>query len=300
MQHTLTLSAAMLLLASTVAAGQSGPIVLDLVCGDTIEIHTVDESGSDLRRLTDFASQDAWASHPYWSSDGRAIAFNVIWRGDERHRSEIYLMSRDGSHLRPLTRTPSGRSSWHATWAPDGKRVAFVSDRDGSPDIYVIDLDGTRLERLTVTSGDARNPDWSPDGRRIAFDTKRDGHEEIYILDLASRKAHAVGSTPPDKGSWTPAWSPDGRQIAFGSNRDGAYELYVMDADGSNIRRIDVLDDTARPRWSPDGRTLIFQRFAAPDLVEVWKVAVDGSEARRLVSDKHCSVRHPDWHGRQP
>lgn len=301
MQHTLTLSAATLLLGSTVAAGQSGPIVLDVACADTVEIHTVGESESDLRRLTDFASQDAWAAHPAWSPDGRAIAFNVIWHKGERHRSEIYVMSRDGSHLRPLTRTPSGRSSWNASWAPDGKQVVFVSDRDGIPDIYVMKLDGTGLERLTVTSEDgryARNPDWSPDGRRIAFDSNRDGHEDIYILDLASRQAHAAGSTPPDKASWTPAWAPDGRQIAFASNRDGADELYVMNADGSNIRRINVLA-TGRPRWSPDGRTLIFQRFANPDREEVWTAAVDGSEARRLVSDNRCSIRHPDWHGRQ-
>lgn len=299
MQHTLTLSAAMLLLGSAVTAGQSRPIVLDLACGDTVEIHTVDGSGSDLRQLTDFASQDAWASHPAWSPDGRAIAFNVIWHGDERHRSEIYVMSRDGSHLRPLTRTPSGRSSWHATWAPDGKRVAFVSNRDGSPDIYAMELDGTGLERLTVTSGDgryARNPDWSPDGRRIAFDTKRDGHGEIYILDLASRKAHAVGTTPPDRASWTPAWSPDGGEVAFASNRDGADELYVMNSDGSNIRRINVRA-TGRPRWSPDGKTLIFQRFVTPDREEVWTAGVDGSEVRRFVSDDRCSVRHADWHG---
>lgn len=301
MRHTLTLSAAMLLLGCAGSAGRSRPIVLDLACGDTAEIHTVGKSGSDLRRLTEFASQDARAVHPAWSPDGREIAFNVVWHRVEGHRSEIYVMSSDGSRLRPWTRTPNGRSSWNATWAPDGKQMAFVSDRDGIPDIYVMQLDGTGLERLTVTSGDRRhalNPAWSPDGRRIAFDSNRDGDDEIYVLDLASRQSNAVGSTPPDGGSWTPAWSPDGRQIAFASNRDGPDELYVMNADGSNMRRINARA-TGRPRWSPDGSTLIFQRFETPDREEVWTVGVDGSELRKLVSDKRCSARHANWQGRQ-
>lgn len=301
MRIALTIGSAILLLVGAVGSTQqSGPIVLDVTCGDTTEIYTVDERGSDLRRLTNLAPQHAWASHPAWSPDGHAIAFTVVWHAGNRHRSEIYIMSPGGGDLRPLTQTAGSRSSWNASWAPDGRHVAFASDRDGNHDVYIMRSDGEGVERLTVTQGNERhswNPAWSPDGRRIAFDSNRDGDDEIYILDLASRRVHAIGSTPQGKGSWTPAWSPDGRRIAFASNRDGADELYVMNADGSGVRRINVRA-TGRPRWAPHGKALIFQRFETPQREAVWTVAVDGTALTRLVGDERCSVRHPDWWGR--
>lgn len=293
----LIVTATTLLLATGVAACQSQPIVLDIMCGDTLELYTTSDSGSKPQRLTDFASQSAWAAHPYWSHNGRAIAFNVIFRDGDRHRSELYAISPNGSDLRPLTRTPNGKSSWSVAWAPDGARIAFVSDRDGPPDIYAMRIDRTGVERLTVSTGDRRhawNPDWSPDGRQIAFNANWNGNDEIYLLDVATRRVRPIGSTPPGKDSWTPAWSPDGSQIAFGSNRDGEDELYVMSTDGSNIRPTHTRA-TGRPRWSPDGKMLIFQRFATANREEVWTVNVDGSAARSFVSHNRCSVRHPDW-----
>jgi Tol biopolymer transport system component len=194
------------------ATAQSHLIVLDIMCGDTLELYTISESGSDRRRITDFGSQGAWAAHPYWSPDGGTIAFNVIWRSDGRHRSELYAISPNGSNLRPLTRTPSGKSSWSVTWAPDGQRIAFVSDRDGNADIYVMRLDDTGIKRLTTSTGDGQhawNPDWSPDGRHIAFNANWGGNDQIHLLEIStpSEEPHRVSRVGHQRGLPTEAKS---------------------------------------------------------------------------------------------
>ena len=278
-----------------------GPIVLDISCKEGTELYTVEEDGSNLKRITSFAAQQAWAAHPTWSPDGRQVLFAVIWHGGGVHRSEVFVMSLDGAAPRRITNTPDGKSSWNAAWSPGGKRIVFTSDRAGNPDLYMMKSTGGQAEALTKTEGKDRhswNPAWSPDGRFIAFESNRTGSDEIYLLEVATRKVRALTHTPEGQGSWTPAWSPDGKMIAFASDRDVKSELYVVDADGSNVRRLKV-EVPGRPKWSPNGKKLIVQREDTPQRESVWTVNVDGTELKQLVAHKECSVRHPDWKGRR-
>ena len=107
--------------------------------------------------------------------------------------------------------------------------LAFVSERDGNSEIYVMNMDGTDLLRLTNDAGRDKDPAWSPDGQRIAFASDRAGSLDIYVMN-------ADGSNPvrrTDTGSSdAPAWSPDGSKIAFASQRDGQFGIYVMSVDG--------------------------------------------------------------------
>ena len=119
-------------------------------------------------------------------------------------------------------------------------QIAFVSQRDGNAEIYVMDADGGNLRNLTNHPGGDWSPSWSPDGKRIAFVSQRDGNAEIYVMDADGGNPQNLTNNPGRDSS--PSWSPDGKRIAFHSDRDNDrdhnIEIYVMDADGQNEQRL--------------------------------------------------------------
>jgi WD40 repeat protein len=124
-------------------------------------------------------------------------------------------------------------------------KIAFVSDRDGDEEIYLMDADGGNSVNLTNHPADDRAPAWSPDGLRIAFATNRDGNDEIYVIDADGANLVNLTSHPADDGE--PTWSPDGRSIAFTS--EGG--IFAMDADGTNrLRLTDPATGLAEFPWA--------------------------------------------------
>lgn len=144
--------------------------------------------------------------------------------------------------------------------------IAFVSDRDGDEEIYVMRDDGSSITQLTNNEEIDRWPRWSPDGKRIAFQRFAGDAREIYVMDVAvngdgtvtaSNETRLTNSVGADG---LPSWSPDGSRIAFNSSRNGDMELYVMKADGSEV--IQLTDNpngrSVWPSWSPDGEKIAF------------------------------------------
>ena len=147
-----------------------------------------------------------------------------------------------GAPARPEVQSP--------VWSPDGRRIAFVSRRDGKA-LYVMNADGSGL-RIVARVRQLATPAWSPDGRRIAFQGGRDRQSvTLYVVN-----ADGSGQRTLARRGNAPAWSPDGQTIAFLS---GA-KLYVVNADGSGHRTLTRLGNgrTASLAWSPDGRKLLF------------------------------------------
>jgi len=110
-------------------------------------------------------------------------------------------MEKDGSEVRQVTNLPNmgGRSSW----SPDGTKLAFYRGPAGDHDIYVINIDGTGLKKLT-NGGDNLGPSWSPDGNWIAFTSFRDGNNEIYIVHPDG--SHETRLTNSPTSDWQPRW----------------------------------------------------------------------------------------------
>ena len=212
--------------------------------------------------------------------------------GDE----EIYVVNPDGSGLTQLTSNAANDGA--PTWSPDGKHIAFISNRDGDYEIYVMGADGSNPTQLTDAAGYEGEPAWSPDGQRLAFSSDRDGDLEIYVMSAdGSNEAPLTSNTDYDS---TPTWSPDGKRIAFSSNRAPYgldYEIYVMGADGSNPTH---LTDNARsdfePTWSPDGQRIAFASNRDGDVLayDIVVMGADGSNQTRLTTD-HGFNRVPAW-----
>ena len=186
-------------------------------------------------------------------------------------------------------------------------QIAFMSRRDGKPEIYVMDADGKNLRRLTNNRDNDWWPSWSPDGKRIVFVSERDGNREIYVMDADGGNPQNLTNQPAE--DWYPSWSPDGKRIAFMSLRDGhiidfapTYEIYVMDADGGNPQNItNDRNDDRYPSWSPDSERIVFvsQRpghFKSKFLItyEIYVMDADGGNQQRLTENRQNDF-YPSW-----
>jgi Tol biopolymer transport system component len=141
----------------------------------------------------------------------------------------------------------------------DNGLIAFVSARDGTPDIFVMRRDGTHVVNLTHDPADDHGPAFSPDGTKIAFVSDREGNADIFLMKADGTDVHRLVHLPGSDES--PSWSPNGSKIAFADNTDIGgqqvnYQLYVMNGDGSDVTRLtsdQALVNDSRPAWSPNG-----------------------------------------------
>jgi TolB protein len=209
--------------------------------------------------------QFANGTHPAWSSDGNQIAF--------QQNGQIYVVNIDGSNLRQITYEPYRAEE--PDFSPDGSKIAYCSYRaDGSPDIYVTDVNN--YDPVRLTPGDSWNcsPDWSPDGTQIVFDRwiNSSGIIEIFVMRTNGQDIKRL-TTLTRQGTVHPAWSPDGQQIAFVV----AGDLVIMSADGSNLHYLKIGLQPWSPTWSPDGQYIAFNAESPTRNQEIFIVQTDGS-----------------------
>ena len=184
-------------------------------------------------------------------------------------------------------------------------QIAFVSNRDGNSEIYVMDEHGKSLRNLTNNPDTDRDPAWSPDGREVVFSSFRHGDighgkSAIYVMRADGKNVRRLTNNP--NGAGQPTWSSDNHQIAFSSYRyyagDSGPQIYIMQADGTDLRKLTIhsaLD--YHPAWSPDGRSIAFQsdrnRLVWLD-DDIYLMDANGKNIRNLT--KHPGRdRHPTW-----
>jgi Tol biopolymer transport system component len=180
------------------------------------------------------------------------------------------------------------RQSEAPAWSPDGWKIAFDSNREGTFAIYVMNSDGNDQRRLTPAGPRlAGYPAWSPDGQKIAFENYSPGAIEICTIDADGGPVECL-TEKSESASGFPAWSRDGRKIAFQSNRDGPAhhdQIYVMEADGGMQVRLLTSDyDDQHPAWSPDGGKLTFDRTEGGES-DVFVMDAHGQGLARLTHD---------------
>lgn len=198
----------------------------------------------------------------------------------------------DASKISLTRLTNDHANDLYPSWSPDGRRIAFSSDKAGAKDIYVINADGSGLTRLTRDSSWNEHPMWSPDGKRIAFRSDRSGNWDIYVMNTdGSRQARLTTSASEED---NPAWSPDGKSIAFDSSTPGNTEIYAMRADGTKQERLTYNKaEDWRPAWSPDGHYIAFTSDR-DELTRIWVMNSDGTKEIAL-SDGESDDEDPTW-----
>jgi TolB protein len=203
----------------------------------------------------------------------------------------VALMSVDGSGFRRLT--PGDQPAV----SPDGTMIAFTRTTAKGTGIFVMDIDGGAVGRLTFNRGGIDDsPSWSPDAR-IAF--TRSGPSvvgrDIWIVDLQGRTQKLTGAPSDD---YSPDWSPDGLTIAFVRNLGGpidvvdtAPQLWLTDADGSHPRRLTTGHRFAdAPAWSPDGALIAFHADGT-----IFTIAAAGGPIARVPTGRAVGAAFPTW-----
>lgn len=272
------------------------------------EIYTVNEDGTDLKRLTSNKNDDL---KPQWSPDGKRIMY-LSKKGKE---FTIRVMNDDGSGQVEIARNCV--IDYPPLWSPDGVKILFVAKSKNKNIICTVDADGSNLTRLSEIDTEGSYSSWSPDGRKILYLEKYRKENYIYLMNPDGTERLKI--TKEDGTYKAPTWSPDGSKIAYLSTRKtllGTYnQLIVMNKDGSNIlelanasKKVEDIDYNDNFNWSPDGTMIAFTKVAEVEgkvsekgsvtftyTYGAYLVAVDGNDYDRLLAKTGTEPMLPDW-----
>jgi TolB protein len=170
-------------------------------------------------------------------------------------------------------------------------RIAFTSNRDGNPEIYVVNRDGSGLRRLTSHPENDVTPTWSPTGQQIAFTSNRGGNPNIWIMNAdGSQPRRITAESHADRATWSPA---PFNEIAYTARSGGGFDIKVYDFASNSSRTItDGIGSSEQPAFAPNGRHLAFTSTRAGK-EQIFTIARDGRDLRQIT--RTGNNRYPNW-----
>ncbi|HEY8459193.1 MAG TPA: protein kinase [Blastocatellia bacterium] len=199
-----------------------------------------------------------------------------IWRLDLRSASR-----RQGRRLgvAPVKFINFKREDHSPQISPDGRKVAFISDRSGRNEIWICDNDGNNPRQVTRMAGaNTGTPRWAPDSKRLVFDSRPDGAADIFVINVDSGQIRRLTSDPAE--DVAPSWSHDGRWIYFCSNRSGRRQIWKLPAEGGQALQI-TRNGGFEAFEAPDGKSVYYSKEHR-GIDGLWEVPADGGEERQV------------------
>lgn len=257
--------------------------------GDTVEnrqvkeIYYGDYDGANQRRVTVSRRLNL---NPSWSPDARSLAYTTFRPNPDIFVSLIY----QGVLQNP---TKGVGTNYLPVFSPDGKQIAFMSGRDGNPEIYAMNVDGSNLRRLTNNSAGESSPTWSPSGSQIAFTSDRTGKAQIYVMNSADGsgvRRLTVNESEADRPTWSP---PPFNEIAYAAST-GRYDIKVLEVSTGQSRQLTFGEGSNEgPAWAPGGRHLAFTSTRAGGRTQVFTIGRDGRGLRQITREGNNQT--PAW-----
>jgi TolB protein len=259
------------------------------------------EGGGNLAQVS-FATEGG----DYAPDVDRTGSFLVFASTQHRPTFDIYRKTVDGRTVTQLTTDPS--DDLMPSISPDGKQVAFSSNRNGNWDVYVMSVNGGAPSQITSDADDEVQPTWAPDGKRIAFSRKngRTGTWEIWIVDSSSPGLRTFVCE-----GFLPRWSPNAERDTLlfqrarqrGTRLYGVWTIDIVQGEGMNPTEVVSAKNAAilQPSWSPDGTKIVFTTVVNPvgnadwpDQSDIWVVSADGTGRIGLTNSRFRNMQ-PAW-----
>jgi TolB protein len=257
---------------------------------DVQEIYIVDYDGANPRRITTSTTLNV---APAWSPDGQAIAYTT-WAASKAgsfgtYQDLVVSWIYKGKRETPSNGNPE-KQNYLPAWSPDGSKLAFTSNRDGNPEIYVMNRDGGGLRRMTNSPAIDVSPTWSPTGNQLAWVSDRTGNPKIYVMNADGTGQRLLISDFSDRPTWT---SGVFNEIAYAARTGPGYDIKIYSFDtGQTTKITDGIGSNESPAFSPNGRHIAFTSTRSGKS-EIFTIARDGNDLRQIT--REGNNKFPNW-----
>lgn len=242
----------------------------------------INSDGTEWKQLT--SSEQPRVRRSSVSPIGKKIAFL------SRYRIHV----RDWDKQNDVDITPVPREHFLPSWSPDGKEIAFTTDRNNDAEIYVMNIDGSNSRNLTWSpmSSDM-SPSWSPDGKEITFISNRNGKKfELFKMDTNGFNQKMIISLDGDIRE--PAWGINNK-IAFALEKGGVSNLYMVDPDGKNLIQLtNTKSWNGQPAWDSEGKRLAFSSTRSGN-ANIWIMDIVDKKCKNVTNKTDKDSFFPCW-----
>jgi TolB protein len=256
---------------------------------DVQEIFIADYDGANPRKVTNTKTLNIT---PTWSPDGQVIAYTSYRPSGGMGTFQDIVLSfiETGDRRTPANGDPL-KQNYLPVWSPDGSKIAFTTNRDGNPEIYVMNRDGSGLRRMTNSPAIDVTPTWSPNGAQLAWVSDRTGNPRIYIMNADGTGQRALGGdTYCDRPTWS---SAPFNEIAYAVRTGPGYDIKVYSfATGQATKITDGIGSNESPAFSPNGRHIAFTS-TRNGKIQIYTIARDGNDLRQVT--REGNNKFPNW-----
>jgi TolB protein len=254
------------------------------------EVFVADYDGANELQITNSRDLNL---NPSWSHDAQSIAYSAFRRGGA---PDIFVSFIYKGILQDLTKGRFARNGGASlpVFSPDGKQLLFHAEAEGASatDLFVMNVDGTNLRRLTTHPDSDTTPTWSPSGTQIAFTSDRTGKPQIYVMNIdgSGLRRLPIPDGEADRATWAPA---PYNEIAYAARNGPGYDIKVHELSSGTTRQLTFSEGSNEsPAYSPTGRHLAFQSSRS-GLVQIFTIGRDGNGLRQITRSGNNQT--PDW-----